>query len=202
MKYLISMQYRNKNQTTKFHFNSFIFIWRLIKFSYSSVLKLGLLKNFKQKNFDSIAFHCFYLFAPVIIEHPIYVHIQAEVLCEFGLWNPARKLSLPLNNPHIEHAWLFRSGFKSIFSPPFVLILFFKGDRSVSASSTLKNRIARGGKGDGRGKSERKLHPSSTGSAPFLGETTSRILFYIPRNDVTNGVSIVRGKWSRFFLQK
>lgn len=93
-------------------------------------------------------------------------------MCEFGLWNAPRKLFLSLSTTsHIEHAWLFRSGFKSIFSPPFVLILFFfKGDRSVSASSTLKNRIARGGRGDGRGKSERKLHPSSTGSVPFLGE--------------------------------
>lgn len=59
-------------------------------------------QNFKQKNVDSI-FFLLYLFAPVIIEHPIYIyiHIQAEV---FGLRNPPRKFPLPLNNPHIEHA--------------------------------------------------------------------------------------------------
>lgn len=77
MKYLISMQYRNKDQTTKFHFNSFIFIWRLIKFSYSSVLKLGLLKNFKQKNFDSIA--STYLHQPLL--NTLYTYIYRRKYC-------------------------------------------------------------------------------------------------------------------------
>lgn len=94
---------------------------------------------------------------------------------------PSTQVSSPSHNPHIEHAWLFRSGFKSIFSPPFVLIFFFKDDRSVSASSTLKNKNSkRGGKGMEEEKANGSYIHRALAASHFWGKRLLEFFFTFP----------------------